>query len=290
MARGITITNYLSNGNPEGIIFSYMSNWSGQAIKVPRNLFAEAKSMQELQRPGLYLLLGANIDNPEDKMVYVGEANNLAQRISQHLSDTDKAFAETIVCFCSKDENLTVSHTKYLEQKTISYISRSAEFTMTNRKEGSVINLPRMVADEMETYFDNMRVILPTLGFAILHQSDKLVGEYQKADTFFLSMANLKAQAVLTSNGIKVMPGSDMKKEETPALAGTYSNLRKTLQEKGIVVLENDKLVFKEEYEFSSPSTAAATLLGYSVNGRVTWKNKIGKTLKELEEEKIAFS
>lgn len=287
MPRGITITNYLFNGNPEGIIFSYMSNWSGQAIKIPRNLFGEAKNMPELQRPGLYMLLGASIENPEDKMVYIGEANNLASRIGQHLSDSDKAFAETIVCFCSKDENLTVSHTKFLEQRAINFVSRSAEYRIINRKEGNNINLPRMVVDEMETFFDNMRIILPTLGFSLLHQDNKtLSGE--KKEMFHLAVSGLRATAILTSNGIEVLPGSDMKKDETPALSGTYSNLRKTLLEKGIVSDDDGKLSFKEKYEFSSPSTAAATILGYSVNGRVAWKNKAGKTLKELEEEELA--
>tara|TARA_R110002049_G_scaffold199941_1_gene370422 strand:+ start:892 stop:1020 length:129 start_codon:yes stop_codon:yes gene_type:complete len=33
--RGITITNYLATGDPEGVIFAYMPNWIGQAIKIP---------------------------------------------------------------------------------------------------------------------------------------------------------------------------------------------------------------------------------------------------------------
>ena len=41
--RGITITNYLSGGDPEGIIFSYLSNWGGQAIKIGRNLSPNLK-------------------------------------------------------------------------------------------------------------------------------------------------------------------------------------------------------------------------------------------------------
>lgn len=32
MVRGLTIINYLTTGNPEGVIFAYMSNWTGQAI------------------------------------------------------------------------------------------------------------------------------------------------------------------------------------------------------------------------------------------------------------------
>jgi len=287
MARGIT--NYLSNGNPEGVIFSYMSNWSGQAIKIPRNLFAGSKSLHELQRPGLYLLLGQNVENPDDKLVYVGEVNNLFERVTQQLRDNDKSFAETIVCFCSKDENLTVSHTKYLEQKTISYLSRSSEYRITNRKDGSLINLPRMVQDEMDTFFDNMRIILPTLGYSILHIDNTVAlgRANSQTNTFYLDIGGYKAIGKLTSNGIEVEKGSEMKLEETPSISGSYSNLRRTLIEKGIAINQNEKYVFTENYEFSSPSTAAAIILGYSVNGRTAWRNKAGKTIKELEEEQI---
>lgn len=282
--RGITITNYLSTGDPEGVIFAYMSNWTGQAIKIPRNLFADNKGISELLRPGIYFLLGQNTDNPDDKMVYIGEANNLSERIIQHLRDSDKAFAETIICFSSKDENLTVSHTKYLELKIIRHISSSSEFRLTNKKDGNSINLPKMVQDEMDDYFDNMKVILPTLGYSVLHQS-KVTSK--KAEVFYLEVSGYKAIGVLTSNGIEVQKGSEMKKEETPSLSGSYSNLRKTIQEKRIVENKFGKLVFIENYEFTSPSTAAAIILGYSVNGRVTWKDKVGKTLKEFEEERI---
>lgn len=288
MSRGITITNYLSNGDPEGIIFAYMSNWTGQAIKIPRNLFAESKDIIELKRPGIYYLLGQDLENPDDKLVYIGEANNLSDRIIQHLRDSDKSFAETIVCFSSKDENLTVSHTKYLEQKIINHIGKFSEFRLINRKEGSLVNLPRMVQDEMDTYFDNMKVILPTLGYSILHLDTKVDSVQSiKANSFNLNIGGFRASAKLTSNGIEVLQGSDMSINETPSLSGSYSNLRKTLLERNVVSQVSNKLKFMENYEFSSPSTAAAIILGYSINGRTAWKNQQGKTIKDLEEEKI---
>ncbi|MBR3142671.1 MAG: DUF4357 domain-containing protein [Clostridiales bacterium] len=37
---------------------------------------------------------------------------------------------------------------------------------------------------------------------------------------------------------------------------------------------------------FSSSSTAATLVLGYNVSGPQTWKNKDGKTLKEIEDSK----
>lgn len=284
--RGITITNYLTTGDPEGVIFAYMSNWTGQAIKIPRNLFAEVKSLSELARPGVYFLLGTNENNPDDKLVYVGEANNLSERISQHLTDAEKTFAETIVCFSSKDENLTVSHTKYLEQQVIKQISKTVEYRLVNKKEGTKVSLPKMSQDEMDTYLDNIKVILPTLGYSLLHNSPAKQ-DTRNIELLKLQVGKIKAVAQLTSNGIEVQKGSEMSPSETESISGSYSNLRKTLQDKGIVEKKGNKLVFINNYEFSSASAAGAIILGYSVNGRVFWKNKLGKTLKELEEERI---
>lgn len=285
--RGITVTNYLASGNPEGIIFSYMSNWTGQAIKIPRNLFLEAKELPELKKPGIYFLFGQNDENPDDKLVYVGEANSLADRIGQHLKNSEQSF-ELIICFCSKDENLTVSHTKYLEQKTISKISKSSEYRLTNKTIGTTVNLPIMVRDEMDTYFENMQIILPTLGYSVLTHDDRLDKKSRLPSIeYSLSMSGITAKAVLTSNGIEVLKGSEMSKKQFKALSGTYGNLRSTLIEKGIVTLKDGKNIFNENYEFSSPSTAGAVIVGYSVNGRTAWKDKNGVTIKENEELKI---
>ena len=289
MSRGITISNYLVTGDPEGVIFTYMSNWTGQAIKIPRNLFTGAREYIELKRPGIYFLIGQDESNPEDKMVYIGEANNLSERIVQHLRDNDKSFAETIICFSSKDENLTVSHTKYLEQKTISKLWESKTFRLVNRKDGSLINLSRMVKDEMDTYFDNMKILLPTLGHNLLHVENTIRDNgLTSVENLKLEIGGFKATAKLTSNGIEVQKGSEMNTKETPALSGTYSSIRKALIEKKIIEEKAGKLVFLENYEFSSPSNAAAVILGYSINGRTAWKNSKGKSLKEIEEAKIA--
>lgn len=286
--RGITITNYLAGGNPEGVIFAYMSNWTGQSIKIPRNLFLEFRSIDEINRPGVYFLIGQSDMNPDDKVVYVGEGNNLANRIATHLKDSDKSFAETIICFSSKDENLTVSHTKYLEEKIISHISELSEYRLINKKDGNKISLPRMVQDEMDTYFDNMKVLLPTLGYSVLHIVNRIKTPYNanKIVYFNLEVSNLKATSILTSNGIEVQKGSEMNPKETQSLSGSYSNRRKTLIEKGIVVQKGNKLVFNENFEFSSPSTAAALILGYSVNGREAWKTTDGKSINDLENAK----
>ena len=42
--------------------------------------------------------------------------------------------------------------------------------------------------------------------------------------------------------------------------------------------------MFTEDYVFSSPSTAAAIVMGRNANGLNEWKKKDGSTLREFEE------
>ena len=51
----------------------------------------------------------------------------------------------------------------------------------------------------------------------------------------------------------------------------------------GSKVKENDKLIMKRDYLFSSSSSAAMIIMGRSANGLTEWKMKSGKTLQEFE-------
>jgi Domain of unknown function (DUF4357) len=58
---------------------------------------------------------------------------------------------------------------------------------------------------------------------------------------------------------------------------------RTRLIEDGTLINDRDHLKFVRDSEFSSPSAAATVVHGGSANGLLAWKNKSGKTLKELE-------
>jgi hypothetical protein len=64
---------------------------------------------------------------------------------------------------------------------------------------------------------------------------------------------------------------------------GMY-DLREDLIKNGVLATSGDQFVFSQDYAFSSPSTAAAVLLGRSANGRIEWKDHQNRTLKELQE------
>jgi hypothetical protein len=64
-------------------------------------------------------------------------------------------------------------------------------------------------------------------------------------------------------------------------------DLREDLIKNGVLVSSGDQFVFSQDYAFSSPSTAAAVVLGRSANGRIEWKDTDCRTLKALQEGQV---
>ncbi len=65
--------------------------------------------------------------------------------------------------------------------------------------------------------------------------------------------------------------------------AGTWvSGIRRKLIDSEILVEEAGLYVFKQDFIFGSPSTAAAAVLGRRANGWTEWKNNNGKTIDEI--------
>ena len=79
---------------------------------------------------------------------------------------------------------------------------------------------------------------------------------------------------MVTSEGIVVRKGSKIAISEVPSIPQTFHSKREKLMNDGIV----KDFVFTKDYLFSSPSTAAAVVMGRSANGLIEWKRKDGST------------
>lgn len=74
-----------------------------------------------------------------------------------------------------------------------------------------------------------------------------------------------------SSGGFTVWKGSAISPKVAPSFECAsvfYYNLRKRLIDEGII--RNG--VFQQDYEFKSPTAAAAVIVGWTISGKVAWK------------------
>ena len=92
-----------------------------------------------------------------------------------------------------------------------------------------------------------------------------------------INSIGLKASGAQSEEGFIVFKGSQSSEEFKKASSQSLRNKWNELRNQKIV----DQGVFLKDIIFSSPSTAAAMVLGRNSNGLTQWKNRDGKTLKE---------
>ena len=110
-----TIKLFLLDGIPNGRMTCELSNWTGKAYKLPRNMIKDSAKREELSNTGVYFLFGKPDITSEKDVIYIGEAENIIKRLSQHLNEKD--YWNEAVVLISKDDNLNKAHIKHLENR-----------------------------------------------------------------------------------------------------------------------------------------------------------------------------
>jgi len=276
MAYPTTIKLFLVTGQPDGLQTAEISNWSGLSVAGPRSELSALRSRQELKSPGVYFLIGQD-DQSGDTQIYIGEADDVSKRMAGK-DHAGKEFWTKVICFVSKDNNLSKGHIKYLEGRLIQRAGEIGIPIVNNQGSGSTLS-ESDVAD-MEQYLDKLYQLLPVLGLSVFEVPETIAPD--AAEWLFCSIKGLTAKGRRTPNGFVVSTESQAVKENRPS-AQHWGIKRQTLIEKGILCGSGDHLVFSKDYEFSSPSAAGAAVKGGSTNGLTAWKNKAGETLKDME-------
>ena len=84
MAYGKAIELFLVNGTADSLVTAELSNWNGKAIKIPRTEVHDC-DREDMKGAGVYFLFCQEEDG--DASVYIGEAENVLERLNQHLRD-----------------------------------------------------------------------------------------------------------------------------------------------------------------------------------------------------------
>lgn len=284
MTHGKSIKLFLVDGSINGILTAEIINWTGHVLSAPRTKLLDLIQREECARTGIYFLVG---QDPEDSLpsVYIGESDDVANRLKQHNRTEDaggKDFWEKVCLVTGKDQNITKTHIKYLESRLIDIAKRSGQCLLKNGTAHLYNRLPESDTADMEYFLEQIQVVLPVLGYTFLKEmkypseipintiSPKLLQRSDIEADFYLTVKDIDANAKVIDGEFYVLAGSQVRKEVSQPTHNYMKNLRPILFENNVI--DPNTYTFNQDYLFSSPSAAGAVILGRSCNGLKVWK------------------
>ncbi|SKA70893.1 GIY-YIG nuclease family protein [Desulfobaculum bizertense] len=275
-----SIKMFLPVGDPDGLRIIEKSNWTGEGIVFARAGFEEDhKKRKEFQRTGVYVLVGQD-DTSSLPQVYIGEGESVDARLTSHFAKKD--FWTWGIFFVTKDNSLNKAHVKFLESRLIELAAKAKRCNLTNCAEPTKPSLSEADTADMDCFLDDMLSIFPLVGLSIFEQPPRRPCTVSKL--LYIESKGIKVKGCESNKGFIVLAGSEAVLKTVPSYPESFAKLRDELSKKGVMVRKGDLYVFADDYLFSSPSTASSIVLGRNSNGRTSWRNKEGKTLKELQE------
>jgi hypothetical protein len=274
---------FMPHGDPDGLRIIDQPNWSGVGVAFPRGAYKDVSKRKEFERTGIYILVGPGPDGGALPSLYIGQSDRIQTRLDSHHKNKD--FWEWAVFFVSKDNALNVAAAQYIESRLIERAAAAKRCHLDNGNEPSGPNLGDADAADAEGFLAHMLRVLPLLGISAFEQKEaKTVTQDRKILTCTAKSKGITAKGYVTAGGFVVCQGSQAVVVEQNAVHDYVLAIRKDLISSGVLVAEGEHYRFAQDYDLSSPTTAAAVILGRTANGRIEWKDATGKSLKALQE------
>jgi hypothetical protein len=275
MARGKNINLYIK----DGISKCTIKNWIGVIYIVPRTLVEVGKQIDNLNRSGVYLLLGTT--EKDEEAVYIGQADvrknerGVLYRILEPHKSIDY-WTESII-FTTVDNSLGATELNYLEYRLHEIALDADRCKVTNGGAPHKGSLPEEKEDEMEDFIDFIRLVVRALGRKVFEPVVSRIPESTIEDQIFHSKGKkASALAKLTDDGIVVLKDSRISDELTRSAPKQVSKLRARYSDS-----IDSSFVLTKDIRFTSPSAAAGFVGGASLNGNDYWVTDNGLTLGE---------
>jgi len=301
MSQGRSIRLFLVDGSPTGLLTAEIMNWTGHVLTGPRSRMKEIVGRPECARTGIYFLVGPHPENSLLPLIYIGESDDVARRLTQHNrpeGQGGKDFWERVCLITSKDQNLTKAHVKYLEAQLIKIATGAGRSKLANGTAHDYAGLPESDRADMAFFVEQIRTVLPVLGLDILREhkkpstSEAAVPEEAVSQSPYFVLESPQHQITARGQEIDgefvVLKGS-LARLDWIGGEGGYGNLFKQLVDKGVLVGNGGKLrQFSDDYAFSSPSAAAAVISGRNSNGRKAWTvEETGQSYGAWQEQQV---
>lgn len=260
---------------PSGRILCSLSNWDGICLRSPKSRLIGSSNIKELapilHNTSIYFLVGGE---PGQENIYIGETEDIYTRLKQHM--TEDTWQEVYI-ITRKGNFLNKAHAKYLEHHFYEKAIEARRYRVLNKTVPTESSISDFDIADMAEF---MHYVIMLVGLLGCKAFDSLKDKTSSMDDLFINSVGLTARAKILDNEFVVLKGSQSRADFKEASSRNLYKQWAGLRESGVIV-DN---IFVQDYSFSSPSSAAAVILGRNANGLTEWKNQSGLTLKKLFE------
>lgn len=301
---GKQVLLYLVDGKPGGLRTAEIANWTGHVVAAPRLDVKRLMGRDEAMRTGVYLLLGdgeVGADGVRSKL-YVGESDEIASRLRQHLDKKDWWDRVVIITSQAQAQQLTKSQVRYLESQLITRAKTTGRVAIDNGTDPGFARLSEAETSNMNFFLEQLHVLLPAIGVdafrgrptAYAGSALQVPVPSSESPVFHLRHGKSGARATAQfvdgeflvlegSTAVATVAQSDTHAQTTAQSYRAIAATNQKLREEGVTVLDGALTRFVKDVPFSSPSTAGSVVLGRNCNGRTAWKTESGMTFGQWE-------
>ena len=192
MSDAFTIRIFVPDGDPEGVRVVDRMNWTGIGVTFPRDKWQEAKRRTEFDRTGVYILIGYMDDDDDDddlQTVYIGQADNVRNRIEAHYKNKD--FWEKGIVFVSTSGGLNRAHVTWLEYELIKQANKTKRCKLENSNIPEEPTLTEAEKADTRGFLKEILQILPLVDFRAFAYAKPITPSKAKATVYESSSHDL---------------------------------------------------------------------------------------------------
>lgn len=281
-----TIITYLINWNPTWLKTVEFSNRLIKWISIPRKFLKDSIKRDELNKSWIYFLIWEN--EKWENLAYIWQATILWKRLENHNKDPKKDFWNNVICFTNKDWSLTESDINYLEKNIISTAKNISRYEILNSTIWNNWIMPEHRISDMDEFFEDLKILLSNLWYSLLKELWKKEDKQDKQNIYYLKDRWSDSRWIYIEEWFLVLKWSvcsnDFTKSEISRKWFSFVNRPKLLND-GIIENMWNKIIFKDDYLFSSPSSASTFITWCSSNWWISWKDSKWNTLDKNERQ-----
>ena len=282
-----TVTVFLMDSDPAKRIKCHVEGTTCLAFKINREDLNKSEDRKELKQSGIYFLFGGTSDDSAKEVVYVGQASvrknggGLLTRLLEHDRNPRKNYWSEAVVFTTTDDSFGPTEISYLENYFCTLAKEANRYIVQNENDPSIGNVSEEKQSTLEEFVYNAKLILGILNYKVFIPLVQKAQTDNADDMLFYIRRTRKNGVLITAKGRKTRDGFVVLKGSYISESELQHIPSKIQQKRSVAKIDNHRIL-QEDLVFTSPSYAAAFVIGGNTNGLIEWKTEIGLSLKEI--------